>query len=575
MKPRQSIRPRRGTLSPAIFLGLAWVALRSPSSATEDKPLIDFGAAGVESWIKINDGQSGVTYKVVDSAKGKALEVTCAPGESAYPGIVLLPEGTVWDLSAFGHVDAQVANTGEGKSGLSLRVDNDGDWQANPWNGETTWLNPGQTASARVYFGYSWGKPGYALDPAKVTRVLLFVAKSDKVQTYRIESVVAGGPPGDKPPVDPNQVRAKPPAGVLLGKGVPVDAAKHLVLRKAQAELVGGAEGQSLRVTLPAGTGDASALLKPEVGCWDLRDHLQVLVHARNAGQAPVTLKARLENPGRPSEWVVAAAPLAPGAEEELTLPFAGDMATWDEAGKRKPGGTRFESDRASGVAIAATGEGERVLVVDSIRAVLPPPLVLPDWLGKRPPVPGEWKQTLAEGFDGTTIDGARWSVYGPNYWDKRCHFGRNAGQREVVEVGNSHRPREGVHPDCDPRSRRGHCHGKRILMPRAVGLLHRAHRVASAGLELRVAHSLPLSRVEEQVDPAGRRLSPSPEPKRKLLPRRHRKPNARHRRPRRVVPLPPHPQPQGPGVGSLGHDLRDVLGDDPLLLAALEASVG
>ncbi|PIX45135.1 MAG: hypothetical protein CO096_05175 [Armatimonadetes bacterium CG_4_9_14_3_um_filter_66_14] len=250
-------------------------------------------------------------------------------------------------------------------------------------------------------------------------------------------------------------------------------------------------------------------------------------------------------------------------------------MATWDEAGKRKPGGTRFESDRASGVAIAATGEGERVLVVDSIRAVLPPPLVLPDWLGKRPPVPGEWKQTLAEGFDGTTIDGARWSVYGPNYWDKRCHFGRNAGQREVVEVGNSHRPREGVHPDCDPRSRRGHCHGKRILMPRAVGLLHRAHRVASAGLELRVAHSLPLSRVEEQVDPAGRRLSPSPEPKRKLLPRRHRKPNARHRRPRRVVPLPPHPQPQGPGVGSLGHDLRDVLGDDPLLLAALEASVG
>ena len=287
MKPRQSIRPRRGTLSPAIFLGLAWVALRSPSSATEDKPLIDFGAAGVESWIKINDGQSGVTYKVVDSAKGKALEVTCAPGESAYPGIVLLPEGTVWDLSAFGHVDAQVANTGEGKSGLSLRVDNDGDWQANPWNGETTWLNPGQTASARVYFGYSWGKPGYALDPAKVTRVLLFVAKSDKVQTYRIESVVAGGPPGDKPPVDPNQVRAKPPAGVLLGKGVPVDAAKHLVLRKAQAELVGGAEGQSLRVTLPAGTGDASALLKPEVGCWDLRDHLQVLVHARNAGQAP------------------------------------------------------------------------------------------------------------------------------------------------------------------------------------------------------------------------------------------------------------------------------------------------
>jgi beta-glucanase (GH16 family) len=64
-------------------------------------------------------------------------------------------------------------------------------------------------------------------------------------------------------------------------------------------------------------------------------------------------------------------------------------------------------------------------VVVDSIRAVAPPPAV-PDWLGKRPPVPGEWKQTLAEEFDGTAIDESRWSVYGPNYWDKRCHFSKD-----------------------------------------------------------------------------------------------------------------------------------------------------
>ena len=54
------------------------------------------------------------------------------------------------------------------------------------------------------------------------------------------------------------------------------------------------------------------------------------------------------------------------------------------------------------------------------------PQLVLPDWLGKRPPVEGDWVPTLNEEFDGNAIDLHRWNVYGPNWWDKRMHFSKD-----------------------------------------------------------------------------------------------------------------------------------------------------
>ncbi len=50
----------------------------------------------------------------------------------------------------------------------------------------------------------------------------------------------------------------------------------------------------------------------------------------------------------------------------------------------------------------------------------------MPDWLGKRPPAPGDWTQTFDEEFAGTTLDDTKWSIYYPNYWDKRAHFSRD-----------------------------------------------------------------------------------------------------------------------------------------------------
>jgi beta-glucanase (GH16 family) len=85
-----------------------------------------------------------------------------------------------------------------------------------------------------------------------------------------------------------------------------------------------------------------------------------------------------------------------------------------------------FESDCATGVTISATGDGKRRLRVTSVRAAVPPPPTLPDWLGKRPPVPGDWLQTLAEDFDGPELDSTKWSPDFPNLWGKGMRFSKD-----------------------------------------------------------------------------------------------------------------------------------------------------
>jgi beta-glucanase (GH16 family) len=54
------------------------------------------------------------------------------------------------------------------------------------------------------------------------------------------------------------------------------------------------------------------------------------------------------------------------------------------------------------------------------------PPSVLPAWLGKRPPVDGDWSKTLDDEFNGTKLNTATWHMYGENYWDKASHWSKD-----------------------------------------------------------------------------------------------------------------------------------------------------
>lgn len=132
--------------------------------------------------------ENGAQVEVAQEAGSPALKFSFPAGNS-YPGVDIPGP---WDLSASSGVSMDVTNTGSSKVGLTLRADNAGDWQKSPWNSEVVWLAPGASGTVTVTFGQSFGKPGYALDPAAVIRLKVFVnaPKSDgEILIQNIRSV--------------------------------------------------------------------------------------------------------------------------------------------------------------------------------------------------------------------------------------------------------------------------------------------------------------------------------------------------------------------------------------------------
>ncbi len=389
------------------------LAQAPPIVAGQDvKSLLDLGE-GAEKRVVPSSAQVSVAHVPA------GLAVSIAPGTESYPGLSIKPDGGTWDLSKYGHVEARLVNTGTKDIALSLRLDNVGDWQDNPWNTETVYLKPGETKTVKTIFGYAYGlKPNYPLKPEAVVNLLVFAGKSDGPQSFRIESVAAAGPAGEKPPVDPDSIRLKPTNGFLLGGGKTVDGQNQLA---GPSSLDG--KGQ-WRIAFPAGNGEQTAALKPAQGRWDLRDFLEVHVKVKNDGASGLTPRVRLDSNGGSSHWMVASAPLAPGSETEIVVPFTnGESVNLDQ----KETGNRVASNTVSGVTVGtAAGQAERVLTVESVQAVLPPSPTLPDWLGKRPPVDGEWVQTMSENFEGNAVDASKWNIYAENYWDKLSHFSKD-----------------------------------------------------------------------------------------------------------------------------------------------------
>ena len=423
-----------GTLLLSLAMLLAPPAqAQAPAPATKD--LLGLNN-GVEKRITV---QSGAEKQVVaarsQDATAPGLVITIQPGQSGYPGINLAPEsGKAWDLSAFGHIEARVVNTGSKTALFALRADNAGDWHDNPWNTEQVYLKAGERATVTVIFGHHYGhKPGYALKPGEIVNLLLFTAKADGVTSFRIESIVADGPAGEKPAVDPASIRIKPVNGVILGSAAKFDAATQIDAKGGAKGVVVPATGGdvTLRIEFPAAKGQQSVAVKPPVGRWDLRDATEVRVKVKNGGTTAVTPSVQVLSNGGGTESV-SASPLPAGATVEIVVPFAAAVP-FKGATVTKPGyygvqggtGTSFGSDAVSAIQIAAKHDGEAVLLVESVTASATPAQI-PDWLGKRPPVEGDWVKTFDENFDGPAIDASKWNIYGPNYWDKATHWSKD-----------------------------------------------------------------------------------------------------------------------------------------------------
>lgn len=370
--------------------------------------LVSFAADGDEAkvlWTGKDDAadavevtcDAGVERKLED---GKTV-VEVAAGEAKWPGLFIRPrDGGVWDLSHWGTVQLAMTNPGTKPLTVRLRADNSGDWRKGPWNTEGAVLKPGETRLLKVAFGYQWGfKPGYPLDPSKVSAVRVFLAgKGDDPRRLVLGELRAAGRRGEKPAADPSNAYVKPKDGVLA------DAPFTVAVDRRGAEVP----------------------IRPKTKGWNLGDWLKVSAVVRNTGTNSVTPRLFVSSKGgRATARGVKA--IAPGEQAKVEASFL-PLKPWHVKGDAKDvkpsGGTKFTSQWVGAVTFGAVEETGRYEVL-SVRAE---DIVadVPDWVGTRPPVEGNWHQTLKEEFNDGQLNKTIWTTYAGNPWDKRTHFTTN-----------------------------------------------------------------------------------------------------------------------------------------------------
>ena len=132
----------------ALYLAFVLLFAHAAHAADGPTPKLLFDATApnaIKQLAPNGPSQPEVSFKLVD----KAIEVTIAAnGKSSYPGIVLTPP-TPWNLLGCGHVEAKITNTGTSFLRLSLRIDDNGPWQGEPYSAEKIGLKPGQSGTVR------------------------------------------------------------------------------------------------------------------------------------------------------------------------------------------------------------------------------------------------------------------------------------------------------------------------------------------------------------------------------------------------------------------------------------------
>ena len=406
-------------LLPLALSFAATFSLHATRADEAPQPLLEIKAETAARLLPNSDQVS-----VAPSTEPAGFVVTIETGPEGYPGVSLKPDkGDAWDLAKFGHIAARVTNLGSKAASISLRVDNPGPWQENRWNTETISLQPGESGTIKTIFGFQYGyKTGYPLNSATISNVQLFAVKSDVKQTFLIQSIEADGPKGETPAVAPDAMRITPENGWLLGEKATLNT-DQISANRATVQL----ENNALRLIFPPNEESQKVTIKPLQGRWDLRKYLQMRVQLKNQSVAPAALKLRLESNGGPSDWIEAT--LKADETRDIVVPFA-PHTPHDLSDKKKP--NVINNDAVAALVIAADkADNERAIVVQEMRADLPN-LEVPDWLGQRPPVDGDWVKTLDENFDGP-LDSSIWSVYGENYWDKQSHWSKD---NVIIENG-------------------------------------------------------------------------------------------------------------------------------------------
>lgn len=346
---------------------------------------------------------------------GEGMVINFAVGSDSYPGVYLRPQGKeFWDLSDFTCVEFKLTYQGEKPTYLTVRVGNEGHWKEKTYNQDARRFKPGDTHLIRVFFGYSHRKAAFPLDTTKVSNLLIFTGKASDGQSILVESIQA-----TKFPV-PFKKQITPIDGYVMGNPDGKDPAKQYE-RKNGAAVEGGAEGQPLAITFFGA--NQSVDIKPAGnGEWNLRDGYKLVAKIKNVGNSNASPQIQVVSGKGKTDIAKPSKPIASGKTEEVILSFIPAKPTIVGSKKKNS----FESNKAHAIVISSGDmSGTQKFEIESIQLTAPA-ITLPTWVGKRPPVKGDWVMTYDESFDAETIDLSKWNIYGSNWYDKISRFSKN-----------------------------------------------------------------------------------------------------------------------------------------------------
>lgn len=430
--------PAAGASAPAATIAVDPFAASGNAAPAATPPAPAPGASGPIFTPASADLAAIKTEKdPVLSLEGDALKVAFPRGGD-YPGLDFPLAGGQLNLAGFAGIQAEVTNLGSSALNVNLRADNPGDWRKSPWNTGNSWIGPGQTATVKVVFGQSYGNPGYALDPARISNLKLFVAnpKTDaailvrNVAPFGTAAVSAAVPPAASAPTAPPPAAAGQDAtfSPAIG-GDLLDLPGRGLAGFNYADSTAVLENGRIKVTFRAGANYPNIQFPIPAGGWNLSAFGAAEITVTNPNDRKVTVFMRVDNPGhwKNEPWNTENTTVDPGETKVLRLTFG-----------QQNGAPAFPLNPARVNALQVfivRPKTDTTLLLSDLKAAGSPadaahrlsltkpedrntPAVLPDWLGQRPPpeLAGEWVQTLNENFDGDRLDASRWTPRFP--WD-------------------------------------------------------------------------------------------------------------------------------------------------------------
>ncbi|HEY0307268.1 MAG TPA: hypothetical protein VGB94_03850 [Acidobacteriaceae bacterium] len=255
--------------------------------------------------------------------------------QGAYPGITLAPPGgakAVWDLSKYAGIQATVTNKSSVAIRIALRADNPGDFRLNHLNSTSVRFLPGETKQVQLTFGLADGKPGYELDGAQVSKIIIFAVKPTVPVTAIITKLTGFGTHAEAVAARASLLAAARAAKLPANPpttGALVDYSKNAELARLNPQHAefSAVEGKKLKIDLSTdGTYPGITIPAPTAG-WNLSQFAGIQVEITNQGKVPVRMDLLAGGQGDWGQDVAnnAMGRVMPGETKMLQLTFGTD----------------------------------------------------------------------------------------------------------------------------------------------------------------------------------------------------------------------------------------------------------